>query len=343
MLDLSGYPRCKFIDESDGLRCVGYGCVALSPESNLRCNLSDGRRQYFLGYTDEADWPILSEGKQTTFGFTEARRVAAERLGPGDVLICYLRGLMAWCGLLEVTVPSVVPDGTTADRMTKYPVRVPVRPVVILPVFKAIPITDENVWSALSLTRGKTRSPGWNAKFRSDLARLSDEDGEFLIHAISARADAPLGAEVGSNDTDDPQSKDDQREWVNRQIVARRGQREFREKLMAAYERRCAVSGCAVPDILEAAHVTRYLGPKSNRITNGVILRADLHTLYDCGLLAFDPTTRKVLLAPSLEGSEYKAFDGSSLRLPFPPEDAPDSKAMRAHLNEVFLPTRIRI
>ncbi len=303
-------------------------------------SLSDDSPRYFLGYSDEADWPIFSRGHQTTFGFTKVRRAAAERLRPGDVLVCYLRGRMAWCGVLEVTVPPTEADGTTADRLAMYPVRVHVRPVVVLPVFKAVPITDDNVWNSLSLTRGKTRSPGWNAGFRSDLARLSDEDGAFLVEVMRTRYGAPLGPEAAEPDNEAAQDDDDHRERVNRQIVARRGQRAFREQLMVAYSRSCAVSGCAVADILEAAHITRYLGIKSNRLTNGVLLRADLHTLYDCGLLAFDPRTRKVLLAPALAESEYRAFEGLSLRQTLPPEAAPDRKAMQSHLDNVFLPTR---
>jgi hypothetical protein len=330
------------LDWLNGLVCTGYDCVLVSVHSDSHegCSLADGRTRYFICYTDAADWPIFSQGKQSTFGFTEARKGPAARLVPGDVLICYLRGAMAWCGVLEVATPSAMPDGTTADRLAKYPIRVHVRPVIILPLFKAIPITDGDVWNGLSLTRGKTQSPGWNGKFRSDLAKLPDEDGEFLVNAVRARYDAPLGAEAGETSLESSQSEGDDREWVNRQIVARRGQRAFREKLMAAYGRRCAVSDCAVPDILEAAHVTRYLGGKSNHITNGVLLRADLHTLYDCGLLAFDPATRKVLLAPALAASEYVRFEGKSLRETSPPNDGPNRPAMQAHLDFVFLPTR---
>jgi len=109
---------------------------------------------------------------------------------------------------------------------------------------------------------------------------------------------------------------------------------------MAVYGGRCAISGCAVADILEAAHVTRYLGAHSNPVTNGVLLRTDLHTLYDCGLLGIDPRTLRVMLAPALKGSEYEVFDGTVLRETSPPTARPSREGPQQHLDEVFLPTR---
>jgi hypothetical protein len=66
--------------------------------------LPDNSPRYFLGYTDEADWPIFCEGKQTTFGFTEARRSRADTLRHGDILLCYVR-ITTRCGLLATKRP----------------------------------------------------------------------------------------------------------------------------------------------------------------------------------------------------------------------------------------------
>jgi hypothetical protein len=67
---------------------------------------------------------------------------------------------------------------------------------------------------------------------------------------------------------------------VLREVIQRRGQQKFRKALIAAYSGRCAISGCPVAPLLEAAHITSYLGPDTNSITNGLLLRADLHTLW---------------------------------------------------------------
>ena len=64
-----------------------------------------------------------------------------------------------------------------------------------------------------------------------------------------------------------------------------RAPHKFRDALIGAYAGRCAITGCSVLDILEAAHITPYLGPDTNHVTNGLLLRADLHTLFDTCLL----------------------------------------------------------
>lgn len=57
---------------------------------------------------------------------------------------------------------------------------------------------------------------------------------------------------------------------------------------MDAYERRCAVTGCTVEAVLEAAHISPYRGDHTNDVTNGLLLRADIHTMFDCGLIKVD-------------------------------------------------------
>jgi predicted restriction endonuclease len=96
----------------------------------------------------------------------------------------------------------------------------------------------------------------------------------------------------------------------------RRGQKDFRAALLEAYGRRCAITGCAVEDVLEAAHITPYRGSLTNHVSNGLLLRTDLHTLFDCGLLAVDPETRTLVVADTLKSSSYAKLDGKLLRPP---------------------------
>ncbi len=106
----------------------------------------------------------------------------------------------------------------------------------------------------------------------------------------------------------DPASAADERERAMRAICIRRGQPAFRAILLAAYDGRCAVTGCDVEEVLEAAHISPYSGPSSDNVCNGLLLRADIHTLFDCGLLAFDPETRQVMLADRLGGGGLHAL-----------------------------------
>ena len=83
----------------------------------------------------------------------------------------------------------------------------------------------------------------------------------------------------------DPVSIEDGRRRIAKMVTLRQGQPAFRNALMDAYERRCAITGCTIDAVLEAAHISPYRGIKTNHVTNGLLLRADIHTMFDCGLI----------------------------------------------------------
>jgi len=140
-------------------------------------------------------------------------------------------------------------------------------------------------------------------------------------------------AQLRSDEADavpfDPKIAKDAREKVFREIKARRGQGQFRDALIEAYEGRCAITGCGVLDVLEVAHITPYLGPETNHVTNGLLLRADLHTLFDVGLIAVDPKTKEVSIAPAIEDPTYRVLEGKPLRQPRTPASAPSAAALK--------------
>lgn len=73
-------------------------------------------------------------------------------------------------------------------------------------------------------------------------------------------------------------------------VQSRRGQGQFREDLMVAWERACAVSGLSTPDILRASHIKRWADSTAKeRLTahNGLLLSANLDALFDRGLISF--------------------------------------------------------
>lgn len=86
-------------------------------------------------------------------------------------------------------------------------------------------------------------------------------------------------------ETFDPANMEDGRRMIERMVTLRQGQPAFRAALMKAYNRRCAITGCNVEAVLEAAHISPYDGKKTNHVTNGLLLRADIHTLFDRGLI----------------------------------------------------------
>lgn len=113
-------------------------------------------------------------------------------------------------------------------------------------------------------------------------------------------------------------------------IVVREGQGQFKTQLLTAYNRRCAITGCAVVEILEAAHIKPYLGPHTNRVDNGLLLRADIHTLFDKGLIWIDDNLH-IQISERLHGSEYNCLAGKALRCPSNREDWPHLDHIAAH------------
>ncbi|MBD2741989.1 HNH endonuclease [Coleofasciculus sp. FACHB-1120] len=113
-----------------------------------------------------------------------------------------------------------------------------------------------------------------------------------------------------------PESIKDARERAFVSIVRRRGQSEFRISLLKAYNYRCAITGCNAEQALEAAHIKPYNDTQTNDPSNGLLLRADIHTLFDLKLIAIDPETMRVYLEPSLRNTYYAELHEKLLQLP---------------------------
>ncbi|PPC78620.1 hypothetical protein C4K68_03680 [Pokkaliibacter plantistimulans] len=119
-------------------------------------------------------------------------------------------------------------------------------------------------------------------------------------------------------------------EHVLSSILTRRGQKAFREGLLQAYRGRCAITGCDAEPVLEAAHIIPHAESQSYSISNGLLLRADLHTLFDLFYLSIDPETADVVLAPQFQSS-YPEIVGVHLRVPDVPEQLPSPTALKQH------------
>jgi len=114
-------------------------------------------------------------------------------------------------------------------------------------------------------------------------------------------------------------------------IVRRRGHPRFRMALMRAYERRCAISKCGVREVLEAALIRPYRGVATYNVSNGLLLRSDLHTLFDLGQLSVDSSNMSVVISKHLENSSYKLLAGRKIFIPHRKEFRPSAEALDAH------------
>lgn len=122
---------------------------------------------------------------------------------------------------------------------------------------------------------------------------------------------------------------------------ARLGQGAFRVLVTSAYERRCAVTGERVLPVLEAAHIKPYTKSGPHRVPNGLLLKSDIHILFDRGFMTVTPDLR-VRVSPAIRhrfqnGRLYYAFDGRELaQIPKATSDQPSEEYLMWHNENVY-------
>jgi hypothetical protein len=173
-------------------------------------------------------------------------------------------------------------------------------------------------------------------------------EGYFLLESLGPEGDIPAGDTLGeilegtaeasieseAERAAVPGDDFDARLRALRQIVARRGQAKFRAALLQAYDGRCAVTGCDVEAVLDAAHIRPYRGKDSNVLANGLLLRTDIRTLLDLQLIGIDPDTSRVVIARRLQGTQYVELAGVQLAEPATAAQRPSRNALERAWHE---------
>jgi putative restriction endonuclease len=187
--------------------------------------------------------------------------------------------------------------------------------------------------------------------YPASIRKHLERNGVFLVDSQPSRSRRPISRRPAANENIDKQLARDAkkaesegnfsptnikegRERVFREINLRRGQPEFRAKLLEAYRRRCAITGCDCPDALEAAHILPYRGKETNHIQNGILLRSDIHTLFDLGKIGINPVTHQVIVSNSLSRTVYEKIRGKKLRLPAQSGNKPSAEVLRKHMEQ---------
>ena len=120
----------------------------------------------------------------------------------------------------------------------------------------------------------------------------------------------------------------------------RLGQTAFKAVVLDAYHRRCAVTGTHIPPVLQAAHILPVTDGGEHRLDNGLLLRSDVHTLFDLGYVTVDPAYR-LRVSPQLRaqfgnGEELYARAGQVIELPERRADRPAREYLEWHEEERF-------
>ena len=170
-----------------------------------------------------------------------------------------------------------------------------------------------------NIVQGKTYD-GESPKLRRILEAL----------AIAFHASEPRLAEIGGPMFGDPVA-----------IRPRLGQGTFRVLITDTYERRCAVTQEKTLPTLEAAHIKPVAEGGRHRLDNGLLLRSDVHRLFDAGYVTVTPNYRfRVSGRIKKEfdnGEEYYALDGAPIWLPRHADSRPQREALEWHADARFI------
>ena len=124
-------------------------------------------------------------------------------------------------------------------------------------------------------------------------------------------------------------------------IRPRLGQGTFRVVVTDAYDRRCTITRERTLPALEAAHIQPYADGGSHNPSNGLLLRRDIHALFDAGYVTVTPTLQFEVSRRIKEefenGRDYYALHGQGIRPPTIRDWQPDDVALRWHNEQRYL------
>ena len=124
-------------------------------------------------------------------------------------------------------------------------------------------------------------------------------------------------------------------------VRRRLGQGTFRLLVTDTYDRRCAVTGEKALPTLDAAHILPVSEGGQHRVDNGLLLRSDVHRLFDAGYVTVTPDHRfrvsQRIKKDFHNGEPYFPFHGSEIRLPKNEDQRPSREFLEWHADTCFL------
>jgi putative restriction endonuclease len=124
-------------------------------------------------------------------------------------------------------------------------------------------------------------------------------------------------------------------------ILPRLGQGAFRLAVTDAYGRECGLTNGRVLPALDAAHIKSWSEGGAHAVSNGILLRRDIHRVFDAGYATFDEDLRFVVSdrvrTEFNNGEEYRRLHGMRLKTPGDARLAPERAALEWHRHNVFL------
>ena len=107
----------------------------------------------------------------------------------------------------------------------------------------------------------------------------------------------------------------------------REGTYKFKNQLLEIYSNKCSISKEITIDVLEGAHIHPYINKESNHMQNGILLRVDIHRLFDKNLISIDKNY-KIHVSERLNDTVYYQYNGKKITLPFHESFYPSKDAL---------------
>jgi len=149
-------------------------------------------RRYWLDLFTGKTWEEFLKNGANVSGFRERRKNMAERINPGDYLICYLTGLSRFISVLEVKTKCYV-DKTPIWEDETFPYRFKVEPIYKLTAKTAVPVLE--LKDKLSIFRDLKSRHAWSGFFRGSPAEFDAQDGQTIVEAIKNAVANPVERE----------------------------------------------------------------------------------------------------------------------------------------------------
>ncbi len=226
---------------------------------------------------------------------------------------------------------TITQDPPTAkNRLQKNPVSKGWPPDVV----HRLIVLWTNGYSASAIGRllgGRTRNAIIGKAHRMGLpnrATQATPESQDRLNELLARVKSKLENQADALSTEFSQTTAAYRQ--------RPGQQQFRQEVLSLFQGRCAVTGTETSAVLEAAHIIPFSVSEDNDLSNGICLRADIHSLFDLGLISISENWL-VCISDKLTDPEYSELDGKKVDIPSKAKDALKTHNLRWHRTNVFV------
>ncbi|GER02197.1 hypothetical protein JCM17845_28200 [Iodidimonas gelatinilytica] len=142
---------------------------------------------------------------------------------------------------------------------------------------------------------------------------ISNSDVDSLLSAVREKAHKFAQYENQNPNPHEPLNLEKIEDTTAlRQVVLRRYQGAFRKVLLSKRPNRCAITGTSELSVLEAAHIIPYAERFADRDKpeNGLLLRSDIHKLFDAHLISINPKTKAIEVSDRIASPDYQSLHG---------------------------------